>query len=146
MPLPLTHAALQSAHWHAIFVGMGERYEEDWTLTVEELLSYNLAAHQGLIDAIFSRARAEYRLEQKLNKVQRLWTSVDVYFKLAKHIPDSVYNAGKFLARWSAIWVVLSLCWVGHGKCSRLHIGPICYIMIIVKVVKPATCDVGLYN
>ena len=73
---------------------MGERYEEDWEFTVEELLGYNLAAHTGLIDAIFSRARAEYRLEQKLNRIERLWTSNDVYFKLAKHIPDSVYIAG----------------------------------------------------
>lgn len=74
---------------------MGEKFEEDWEFTVEELLAYDLASHQGLIDAIFSRARAEYRLEQKLNKIEKLWTSNDVYFKLAKHIPDSVYTAGE---------------------------------------------------
>ncbi|KAF6036157.1 DNHD1 [Bugula neritina] len=97
--LPLLHKmasdALKPTHWKAIFVGIGENYEEGWEFTVEEILGYNLAAHQSLIDAIFSRAQAEYRLEQKLNKIERLWTSNDVYFKLAKHIPDSVYTADK---------------------------------------------------
>ena len=73
---------------------MGERYEEDWEFTVDELLGYNLGAQQALIDAIYSRAKAEYRLEQKLTRIERLWSSNDVYFKLAKLIPDSVYAAG----------------------------------------------------
>ena len=73
---------------------MGERYEESWQFTVEELLSYNLTSHQALIDTVYARAKAEYQLEQKLTKLENLWNSSEVYFQLAKQIPDSVYNAG----------------------------------------------------
>lgn len=84
---------------------MGEKYDPVWQLTVEQLISYNLLDHQSLIDAVYSRAKSEYQLEQKLLKLEKMWSSNDIYFKLAKHIPDSVYTAGKSLTIMSADYI-----------------------------------------
>lgn len=89
-----TYIVWQATHWKAIFVGMGEKYDTSWQLTVDQLISYQLLEHEALINAIYSRAQSEYQLEQKLNKLEKMWSSNEIYFKLAKHIPDTVYTAG----------------------------------------------------
>lgn len=97
LPLLQTLAAdaLKAKHWKAIFVGMGENYDGSWQPTVAELLSYNLGKHAILIGNIFARAKAEFQLEQKLSKLHKMWNEKDLYFRLAKHIPDSVYSSGQ---------------------------------------------------
>ena len=69
---------------------MGEPYDPEHQFTVEELLSYNLAAHASTINDVYAAAVAEYAIEQKLIKVKKLWEERE--FKLAKHIPDSMYK------------------------------------------------------
>lgn len=73
---------------------MGEPYDAEHQFTVEELLAYNLGSHTQTINAIYSAAVAEFSIEQKLVKIRKLWT--DKEFKLAKHIPDSVFKRGKW--------------------------------------------------
>lgn len=94
---------------------MGERYDPSWQLTVDQLISYRLLDHQALIDAVYSRAQSEYQLEQKLTKLEKMWSSNEIYFKLAKHIPDSVYTAG--MASRPA-WLFV----------RSTEVGPMCYM------------------
>ncbi|XP_064648692.1 dynein axonemal heavy chain 6-like isoform X2 [Lineus longissimus] len=89
----LSSDALKERHWKTIFIGMGEQYDPHWKFTVEDLLSYNLGQHSLLINTVYQGAVAEYDLEQKLNRVKKYWE--EKQFKLAKHIPDSVYAQEK---------------------------------------------------
>jgi hypothetical protein len=75
---------------------MGEQYDPHWNFTVDDLLSYNLGQHSLLINTVYQGAVAEYDLEQKLNRVKKYWE--EKQFKLAKHIPDSVYAQGESLS------------------------------------------------
>ncbi|XP_013418883.1 dynein heavy chain domain-containing protein 1-like [Lingula anatina] len=92
--LPLLHKlasdALKPRHWKEIFVGIGEEYEPGWNVTVAELLDLNLGEHSLLINTIYTGAKSEFALEQKLVKLRKLWQEKNL--KLAKHIPDSVYD------------------------------------------------------
>ena len=69
---------------------MGEPYEEDYEFTVEELLSYNLASHSNTINNVYAAAVAEFAIEQKLSAIRKTWEEKE--FKVAKHMPDSVYK------------------------------------------------------
>lgn len=75
---------------------MGEQYDPSYKFTVEELMAYQLGSHREVIDSIYSAAIAEFAIEMKLEKVKKLWEEKD--FKLAKHIPDSMYKSGQFNA------------------------------------------------
>lgn len=83
----------QPRHWKTIFLGMGEQFDPEHEFIVDELLSYNLGAHSRLINTVYSAAVAEFAIEQRLVKVQRLWE--DMEFKLAKFIPESVLKRGE---------------------------------------------------
>ena len=72
---------------------MGEQYDPDYKFTVEELISFRLGSHRQTIDTIYAAAVAEFVIEQKLVKIKKLWEEKE--FKLAKHIPDSVYRNGR---------------------------------------------------
>ena len=74
---------------------MGETYDPEHEFTVEELLSYDLASHSTTILDVHAAAVAEYAIEQKLTKIKKLWEERE--FKLAKHIPDSMYKGMKTL-------------------------------------------------
>ena len=69
---------------------MGEQYDPDHEFVVEELLSYNLGAHSAIINTVYQAALAEFDIEQKLVKMRKLWEEQE--FRLAKHIPDSLYK------------------------------------------------------
>ncbi|GFR96312.1 dynein heavy chain domain-containing protein 1-like, partial [Elysia marginata] len=86
----LGNDALRDRHWHAIFLGMSEPYEPDHQFTVAELMSYQLSEHADLVHATYMSAIAEYDLEQRLGRITRFWQ--DRVFKLAKHIPDSMFK------------------------------------------------------
>ena len=72
---------------------MGETYDPDHEFTVEELLAYNLGAHADVINSVYAAAVAEFAIEQKLIKIRKMWSERE--FKLAKHIPDSVFKGTK---------------------------------------------------
>ena len=69
---------------------MCEPYEPDHQFTVAELMSYQLSEHADLVHATYMSAIAEYDLEQRLGRITRFWQ--DRVFKLAKHIPDSMFK------------------------------------------------------
>ncbi len=83
-------AYVQSRHWKAIFVGMGEQFDPDHEFTIQELLFYNLHANGHIINKVYRAALAENTIEQQLGKLRKLWQEKEL--KLAKHIPDSVYR------------------------------------------------------
>ena len=70
---------------------MGEQYNSNQEFTVGELLSYNLHAHCQNIQRIFRTAQNENMIEEELAKLSKTWD--DKSFKLAKHIPESIYNS-----------------------------------------------------
>ena len=74
---------------------MNEPYEPSHQFTVAELMSYNLSEHEALVHATYLSAVAEYDLEQRLHKITKFWQ--DRQFKLAKHIPDSMFTKGWFI-------------------------------------------------
>ncbi|XP_035825634.1 dynein heavy chain domain-containing protein 1 [Aplysia californica] len=92
--LPILHKlandALRERHWHAIFLGLNEPFDPSHQFTVAELMSYNLSDHAELVTATYLSALAEYDLEQRLNRITKFWH--DRQFKLAKHIPDSMFT------------------------------------------------------
>ncbi|XP_076466624.1 dynein heavy chain domain-containing protein 1-like isoform X2 [Babylonia areolata] len=85
----LANDALKERHWQTIFLGMNEPYTESGQLTVAELMSYNLSDNADLVHSVYLSAVAEYDLEQQMSRIKRLWQ--DKNFKLAKHIPDSLF-------------------------------------------------------
>ncbi|KAJ8313858.1 hypothetical protein KUTeg_008419 [Tegillarca granosa] len=93
--LPVLHKlandALKERHWKAIFVGMNESFDPDKFYTVADLLAYDLDGHSHLIHTIYLGAIAEYDLEINIAQVKKFWE--ERQFKLAKHIPDSIYNS-----------------------------------------------------
>ena len=40
--------------------------------------------------SVYQAALSEYQIEQQLNRLRKIWEEKE--FKLAKHIPDSVYR------------------------------------------------------
>jgi histidinol phosphatase-like PHP family hydrolase len=82
----------QDRHWHTIFLGMNEPYVNTAQFTVADLMAYSLTEHADLIHSVYLSAVAEYDLEQQMSKIRRLWQ--DKNFKLAKHIPDSMFVKG----------------------------------------------------
>ena len=82
-------------HWHTIFLGMNEPYMGSSQFTVAELMSYNLTDNADLIHTVYLSAVAEYDLEQQLTGIKRIWQ--DKHFKLAKHIPDSMFVKGEYM-------------------------------------------------
>ncbi|XP_048242736.1 dynein heavy chain domain-containing protein 1-like [Haliotis rufescens] len=91
--LPLLHRlsneALKERHWKAIFLGMNEPYDPTQQFLVSDLLSYSLVEHADLIQSVFLSAINEYDLELKFGKIRKFWEARE--FKLAKHIPDSLF-------------------------------------------------------
>ncbi|XP_070211333.1 dynein heavy chain domain-containing protein 1-like isoform X3 [Littorina saxatilis] len=85
----LANDALKDRHWHRIFVGMNEPYLGSGQFTVAELMSYNLCDNADLVHNVYLSAVAEYDLEQQMSRIKRVWH--DKNFKLAKHIPDSMF-------------------------------------------------------
>ena len=69
---------------------MGEPYDSSHQFVVEELLAYNLASNAAMIRSVHQAALSEFAVEQQLIKLQRMWQEKS--FKVAKHIPDSVYR------------------------------------------------------
>ena len=86
---------VQPRHWKQIFLAMGETYDPDHEFTVEELLAYNLGAHADVINSVYAAAVAEFAIEQKLIKIRKMWSERE--FKLAKHIPESVFKGTNHL-------------------------------------------------
>ena len=74
---------------------MGETYDAEHEFTVEELLAYNLGAHADVINSVYAAAVAEFAIEQKLIKIRKMWSERE--FKLAKHIPESVFKGTNHL-------------------------------------------------
>ncbi|ESP00380.1 hypothetical protein LOTGIDRAFT_173233 [Lottia gigantea] len=85
----LSNVALKERHWKVIFLGMNEPYDPSHSLTVDDLIVCNLTEHAELINSVYLSSLAEYDLELKLNKITANWE--EKAFKLAKHIPDSLY-------------------------------------------------------
>ncbi|XP_025095393.1 dynein heavy chain domain-containing protein 1-like isoform X2 [Pomacea canaliculata] len=85
----LANDALKDRHWHAIFLGMNEPYMGNTQFTVAELMSYNLSENAELVHNVYLSAIAEYDLEQLMARIKSLWQ--DKNFKIAKHIPDSMF-------------------------------------------------------
>ena len=85
-------SCLQDRHWQTIFLGMNEPYMGSGQFTVAELMSYNLCDNADLVHSVYLSAVAEYDLEQQMSRIKRLWQ--DKNFKLAKHIPDSMFIKG----------------------------------------------------
>ena len=71
---------------------MNEPYMGSGQFTVAELMSYNLCDNADLVHSVYLSAVAEYDLEQQMSRIKRLWQ--DKNFKLAKHIPDSMFIKG----------------------------------------------------
>ena len=70
---------------------MNESYDPKRQFTVADLLTYDLEDHAQLIGEIYLGAVAEYDLELKIGHLQKFWLERE--FKLAKHIPDSLFQA-----------------------------------------------------
>ena len=81
---------MQPRHWKTIFLSMGEHFDANRDFTVEELLSFNLGAHADIINTVYAAAVSEFAIEQQLVKIRKMW--IEREFKLAKHIPESVYK------------------------------------------------------
>ncbi|KAH9487912.1 hypothetical protein Btru_067436 [Bulinus truncatus] len=88
--IQLSHDALQERHWQTIFLGMNVPYDPNSQLTVAELISYNLAEHADLINSIYLSALTENNVGSRLSNIISFWQERE--FKLAKYIPDSLYN------------------------------------------------------
>jgi hypothetical protein len=71
---------------------MGEQYDPSYNFTVNELIELRLGSHRQFVDTVHAAAVAEHAIEVKLEKIQHLWD--EKVFKLAKHIPDSMYKNG----------------------------------------------------
>lgn len=69
---------------------MNEAYDPKKRFTVADLLSYDLEEHSRLIHAVHLGSLAEYDLELKINHIRKFWEERE--FKLAKHIPDSLFT------------------------------------------------------
>ncbi|KAL8594105.1 hypothetical protein ACOMHN_000817 [Nucella lapillus] len=85
----LANDALKERHWQTIFIGISEPYVDSSQLTVADLMSFNLSDNADLVHSVYLSAVAEYDLEQQMGRIKRLWQ--DKNFKLAKHIPDSMF-------------------------------------------------------
>nr|KAG5709415.1 hypothetical protein BaRGS_029264 [Batillaria attramentaria] len=85
----LANDALKERHWQTIFLGMNEPHIGSTTFTVAELMSFNLSDNADLVHRVYLSAVAEYDLEQQMSRIKRVWQ--DKNFKLAKHIPDSMF-------------------------------------------------------
>ena len=72
---------------------MGEHFDANRDFTVEELLSFNLGAHADIINTVYAAAVSEFAIEQQLVKIRKMW--IEREFKLAKHIPESVYKGAR---------------------------------------------------
>ncbi len=83
----------QPRHWKALFVSLGQVYQQTKMYTVSELISYNLREHSLQINSICAGAAAEFALEQCLIRLRKLWEEKE--FKLAKHIPNIKQKKGK---------------------------------------------------
>ena len=84
------YLCIQARHWKAIFTNMGEQLDPTHQFLVDELLSYNLNLHAAMITSVYQAALSEFAVEQQLVKLQHMWQEKE--FKVAKHIPDSVYR------------------------------------------------------
>ena len=84
---------------------MGENFDANREFTVEELLSFNLGAHADIINTVYAAAVSEFAIEQQLVKIRKMW--VEREFKLAKHIPESVYKGtcSAVTSRTCTLWV-----------------------------------------
>lgn len=71
---------------------MNEPYDPTQQFLVSDLLSYSLVEHADLIQSVFLSAINEYDLELKFGKIRKFWEARE--FKLAKHIPDSLFVKG----------------------------------------------------
>ncbi|KAK7008742.1 dynein heavy chain domain-containing protein 1, partial [Biomphalaria glabrata] len=86
----LSHDALQERHWQTIFLGMNVPYNPNAQLTVADLLSFNLADHADLINRVYLSALTENNVTSRLDTIISFWQ--ERHFKLAKYLPDSLYN------------------------------------------------------
>jgi hypothetical protein len=73
---------------------MGDHLERE--LSVADVQSLGLSDHRQVIDTVYASAVAEYRVQYQLKLLQAQWDNLE--FKLATHIPDSLYkqNACKY--------------------------------------------------
>lgn len=76
---------------------MNEPYMGNTQFTVAELMSYNLSENAELVHNVYLSAIAEYDLEQLMARIKSLWQ--DKNFKIAKHIPDSMFVKGVFFIK-----------------------------------------------
>lgn len=72
---------------------MNEPYAGNAHFTVADLLSYNLSDNSQLVHSVYLSAVQEYDLEQRIAQIKRFWQEKN--FKLAKHIPDSMFANGE---------------------------------------------------
>lgn len=71
-------------------MGIGDVYDPKRELLLNELLDYQLDEQEQFIDQVCQNALAEYDLELQITQLAKFWSERE--FKLAKHIPDSIYN------------------------------------------------------
>ena len=85
---------MQPQHCKTVLLSMGNNFERE--LSVGDLQSLGLSEHRQVIDTVYASAVAEYRVQHQLRLLQAQWQNLE--FKLAKHIPDSLYkeNARRF--------------------------------------------------
>ncbi|XP_033127107.1 dynein heavy chain domain-containing protein 1-like isoform X2 [Anneissia japonica] len=102
--LKLSSDSLKPRHWKALFVSLGQPYHAGQHFSVAELLSFNLSEHSLQVNTICNGAIAEFTLETKLKQIRKVWDEKE--FKLAKHIPEKMYNSQHNQAKqpsWSII-------------------------------------------
>ncbi|XP_041837723.1 dynein heavy chain domain-containing protein 1 isoform X4 [Melanotaenia boesemani] len=73
---------LREKHWEAIFQGMGLLYIPEKQVTVDEIMSQQLKAHQKLINKICRDAQTEWNMEQTFQKICLHWK--DRVFQLSE--------------------------------------------------------------
>ncbi|XP_040891858.1 dynein heavy chain domain-containing protein 1 [Toxotes jaculatrix] len=69
----LQSPTLRHKHWRAIFKGLGLQYVPVENVTVAELMSHQLEAHQKLITKVCRDAQAECNMEQTFQELQQGW-------------------------------------------------------------------------
>uniref|UniRef100_UPI00398EF62F dynein heavy chain domain-containing protein 1 n=1 Tax=Pristiophorus japonicus TaxID=55135 RepID=UPI00398EF62F len=89
----LRHPEMQQRHWKAIFTEMGEAWNPEWEMTVDDLLAYDLPASSHFIKQILTKARKDFDLQQLLLSVENFWKHYE--FRLVTHIAVVHYQESR---------------------------------------------------
>ncbi|XP_067287609.1 dynein heavy chain domain-containing protein 1 [Pseudorasbora parva] len=75
----LSSPTLKEKHWRNISKGVGLLYDQEWKVTLADLMSKELQSHQSKINKVYLDAKAEADMEQTFRALQRYWEAAEFY-------------------------------------------------------------------